>query len=231
MQTNEGSDVRHQATHAIRQDLGQPRRGAAPGRHLHPLHRPPPGARGHQPAGVRGPAHWPAARCAARTARSPSPTTTSRPSAPACPATSRKPTAASRCETLEKNVVEFGVPYIPILDKRQGIVHIIGPELGISLPGMTIVCGDSHTSTHGAMGALAFGIGTSEVEHVMATQTLLQAPAKNMRIEVTGNARLRLFRQGHRAGDHRQDHHGRRHRPRASNTPAMRSARWIWPDG
>ena len=89
-------------------------------------------------------------------------------------------------ETLEKNVVEFGVPYIPILDVRQGIVHIIGPELGISLPGMTIVCGDSHTSTHGAMGALAFGIGTSEVEHVMATQTLLQAPAKNMRIDVSG---------------------------------------------
>jgi 3-isopropylmalate/(R)-2-methylmalate dehydratase large subunit len=89
-------------------------------------------------------------------------------------------------ETLEKNVVEFGVPYIPILDKRQGIVHIIGPELGISLPGMTIVCGDSHTSTHGALGALAFGIGTSEVEHVMATQTLLQAPAKNMRIDVSG---------------------------------------------
>ncbi len=89
-------------------------------------------------------------------------------------------------ETLEKNVVEFGVPYIPILDVRQGIVHIIGPELGISLPGMTIVCGDSHTSTHGALGALAFGIGTSEVEHVMATQTLLQSPAKNMRVEVTG---------------------------------------------
>ncbi|HVC61146.1 MAG TPA: 3-isopropylmalate dehydratase large subunit [Acetobacteraceae bacterium] len=89
-------------------------------------------------------------------------------------------------ETLEKNVAEFGVPYIPILDVRQGIVHIIGPELGLSLPGMTIVCGDSHTSTHGALGALAFGIGTSEVEHVMATQTLLQSPAKNLRIEVTG---------------------------------------------
>ncbi len=89
-------------------------------------------------------------------------------------------------ETLEKNVVEFGVPYIPILDVRQGIVHIIGPELGISLPGTTIVCGDSHTSTHGAMGALAFGIGTSEVEHVMATQTLLQQPAKNMEIRVDG---------------------------------------------
>jgi 3-isopropylmalate/(R)-2-methylmalate dehydratase large subunit len=90
-------------------------------------------------------------------------------------------------ETLEKNVREFDVPYIPILDVRQGIVHIIGPELGISLPGMTIVCGDSHTSTHGALGALAFGIGTSEVEHVMATQTLLQRPAKNMKIEVTGS--------------------------------------------
>jgi 3-isopropylmalate/(R)-2-methylmalate dehydratase large subunit len=89
-------------------------------------------------------------------------------------------------QTLEKNVVEFGVPYIPILDVRQGIVHIIGPELGLSLPGTTIVCGDSHTSTHGAMGALAFGIGTSEVEHVMATQTLLQNPAKNMQIDVTG---------------------------------------------
>jgi 3-isopropylmalate/(R)-2-methylmalate dehydratase large subunit len=93
-------------------------------------------------------------------------------------------------ETLEKNVKAFGVPYIPIMDVRQGIVHIIGPELGLSLPGTTIVCGDSHTSTHGAMGALAFGIGTSEVEHVMATQTLLQSPAKNMRIDVSGTLGL-----------------------------------------
>jgi 3-isopropylmalate/(R)-2-methylmalate dehydratase large subunit len=89
-------------------------------------------------------------------------------------------------ETLEHNVAAFGVPYIPILDVRQGIVHIIGPELGISQPGQTIVCGDSHTSTHGALGALAFGIGTSEVEHVLATQTLLQNPAKNMLIRVDG---------------------------------------------
>jgi len=89
-------------------------------------------------------------------------------------------------ETLERNVAEFGVPYFPVLDARQGIVHIIGPEQGISLPGMTIVCGDSHTSTHGAMGALAFGIGTSEVEHVLATQTLLQKPAKNMLVRVDG---------------------------------------------
>ena len=87
-------------------------------------------------------------------------------------------------ETLERNVAEFAVPYIPIDDARQGIVHVIGPEQGLSLPGMTIVCGDSHTSTHGAMGALAFGIGTSEVEHVLATQTILQKPAKNMRVTV-----------------------------------------------
>ena len=89
-------------------------------------------------------------------------------------------------ETLERNVAEFGVPYFPILSAQQGIVHIIGPEQGISLPGMTIVCGDSHTSTHGAMGSLAFGIGTSEVEHVLATQTLLQNRAKNMLVRVDG---------------------------------------------
>jgi 3-isopropylmalate/(R)-2-methylmalate dehydratase large subunit len=89
-------------------------------------------------------------------------------------------------ETLERNVAEFGVPYFPVLDVRQGIVHIIGPEQGISLPGMTIVCGDSHTSTHGAMGALAFGIGTSEVEHVLATQTLLQKKSLNMLVQVEG---------------------------------------------
>ncbi len=89
-------------------------------------------------------------------------------------------------ETLEKNCAEFGVPYYGMDDIRQGIVHIIGPEQGFTLPGTTIVCGDSHTSTHGAFGALAFGIGTSEVEHVLATQTLLQRPAKNMRVAVEG---------------------------------------------
>ena len=88
--------------------------------------------------------------------------------------------------TLEENVAEFAVPYIPIDDPRQGIVHIIGPEQGLSLPGMTIVCGDSHTSTHGALGALAFGIGTSEVEHVLATQTVLQKSVRNMRVTVNG---------------------------------------------
>ncbi len=89
-------------------------------------------------------------------------------------------------ETLEKNAAQFGITHFGMTDKRQGIVHVIGPEQGFTLPGMTIVCGDSHTSTHGAFGALAFGIGTSEVEHVLATQTLIQRPAKSMRIRVEG---------------------------------------------
>jgi 3-isopropylmalate/(R)-2-methylmalate dehydratase large subunit len=89
-------------------------------------------------------------------------------------------------KTLERNVTEFGVPYIPVDDIRQGIVHIVGPEQGMTQPGMTIVCGDSHTATHGAFGALAFGIGTSEVEHVLATQTLLFKPAKTMRVTING---------------------------------------------
>jgi 3-isopropylmalate/(R)-2-methylmalate dehydratase large subunit len=90
-------------------------------------------------------------------------------------------------ETLARNAEEFGVTFFAMDDIRQGIVHIIGPEQGFTLPGMTIVCGDSHTSTHGAFGALAFGIGTSEVEHVLATQTLIQRPAKNMRITIEGD--------------------------------------------
>ena len=90
-------------------------------------------------------------------------------------------------ETLAKNASDFSVPYFNMEDIRQGIVHVIGPEQGFTQPGMTIVCGDSHTATHGAFGALAFGIGTSEVEHVLATQTLIQKPAKNMLVEVNGS--------------------------------------------
>ncbi|MFL5839987.1 MAG: aconitase family protein, partial [Thermoleophilaceae bacterium] len=89
-------------------------------------------------------------------------------------------------ETLERNCDEFGVPIYSLGSARQGIVHVIGPELGISQPGMTIVCGDSHTATHGAFGALSFGIGTSEVEHVLATQTMVQNKPKSMRILYTG---------------------------------------------
>ncbi|MGF1620984.1 MAG: 3-isopropylmalate dehydratase large subunit [Rhodomicrobiaceae bacterium] len=96
------------------------------------------------------------------------------------------PESATQIEALAKNAADFGIEYYDERDVRQGIVHVIGPEQGFTLPGMTIVCGDSHTSTHGAFGALAHGIGTSEVEHVLATQTLIQAKAKNMRITVDG---------------------------------------------
>ncbi|QEE34288.1 3-isopropylmalate dehydratase large subunit [Octadecabacter sp. SW4] len=89
-------------------------------------------------------------------------------------------------EALDKNAKDFGIHYYPVSDVRQGIVHIVGPEQGWTLPGMTVVCGDSHTATHGAFGALAHGIGTSEVEHVLATQTLIQKKSKNMKVEITG---------------------------------------------
>jgi 3-isopropylmalate/(R)-2-methylmalate dehydratase large subunit len=90
---------------------------------------------------------------------------------------------------LDQNAKEFGIHYYPVSDVRQGIVHIVGPEQGWTLPGMTVVCGDSHTATHGAFGALAHGIGTSEVEHVLATQTLIQKKSKNMKVEITGKLR------------------------------------------
>src|SRR6478735_8620537 len=97
------------------------------------------------------------------------------------------PTSKEQVTTLDHNIAEFGAAaFFPFLSKRQGIVHVIGPESGATLPGMTVVCGDSHTSTHGAFGALAHGIGTSEVEHVMATQTLLAKKAKNMLVRVEG---------------------------------------------
>ena len=89
-------------------------------------------------------------------------------------------------EVLEQNCEQFGIPIYSLGSDRQGIVHVIGPELGVTQPGMTIVCGDSHTATHGAFGALAYGIGTSEVEHVLATQTLIQSKSKNMRAMVDG---------------------------------------------
>jgi len=98
----------------------------------------------------------------------------------------KDPQSRTQVETLAHNCAEFGIRYYDMNDKRQGIVHIVGPEQGFTQPGMTIVCGDSHTSTHGAFGALAFGIGTSEVEHVLATQTLMQRRAKNMLIRVDG---------------------------------------------
>src|SRR5215203_2966047 len=97
------------------------------------------------------------------------------------------PVSARQVEVLRENTAEFGITNFPMGDPMQGIVHVIGPEQGRTLPGMTIVCGDSHTATHGAFGSIAFGIGTSEVEHVLATQTLIQAKPKTMEIRVDGD--------------------------------------------
>src|SRR3954463_13348997 len=107
------------------------------------------------------------------------------------PSTDRKaptpdPESAAQIAYLAENAKRFGLEYFDEFDKRQGIVHIIGPEQGFTLPGTTLVCGDSHTATHGAFGALAYGIGTSEVEHVLATQTLIQKKSKNMLVRVDG---------------------------------------------
>ena len=112
------------------------------------------------------------------------PTTAGRDNPDQMPEDSRIQVAA-----LDKNARDFGIHYYPVEDIRQGIVHIVGPEQGWTLPGMTVVCGDSHTATHGAFGALAHGIGTSEVEHVLATQTLIQKKSKNMKVEITGKLR------------------------------------------
>ena len=99
------------------------------------------------------------------------------------------PVSRTQVETLRRNCAEFGVRLFPMGDTDQGIVHVIGPQLGLTQPGMTIVCGDSHTSTHGALGAMAFGIGTSEVEHVLATQTLALRPFRTMAVNVMGHLR------------------------------------------
>ncbi len=115
--------------------------------------------------------------------------------------------------------------------ERQGIVHVIGPELGVTQPGMTIVCGDSHTATHGAFGALAFGIGTSEVEHVLATQCLVQHKPKHDADQLRRRARPRRHRQGPDPGDDRPDRHRRRAPGTWSSTPARRSRRSRWRAG
>ena len=141
------------------------------------------------------------------------------------------PISTSQIDTLRENADEFGIINFPMGDPRQGIVHIIGPELGLTQPGMTIVCGDSHTATHGAFGALAFGIGTSEVEHVLATQTLLQIAPEVAERRVDGELAAGRHGQGRDPVPHRPDHHRRRHRLRASSTPARRSGRCRWKSG
>ena len=138
------------------------------------------------------------------------------------------PISQKQIETLAANCEEFGIRLYGMGDPGQGIVHIIGPEQGLTQPGMTIVCGDSHTSTHGAFGALAFGIGTSEVEHVLATQTLPQQRPGTMAITVERRPAGRRHRQGHRAVDHRPASAPAVASARSSSTAAPRSARSRW---
>ncbi len=137
------------------------------------------------------------------------------------------PESAEQIATLAQNAKDFGIEYFNEFDKRQGIVHIIGPEQGFTLPGTTIVCGDSHTATHGAFGALAYGIGTSEVEHVLATQTLIQKKSKNMRAVVDGKLPAASPRRTSSSPS------SARSAPPAApamrwNMPARRSARCRW---
>ena len=122
--------------------------------------------------------------------------------------------AAKQIAALQANCKEFGVPLFDMDSPDQGIVHVIGPELGLTRPGMTIVCGDSHTSTHGAFGALAFGIGTSEVEHVLATQCLAQQKPKTMKIDVRGRLADGRYRKRSGTGNYRAHGHRRRNRAR-----------------
>ena len=120
--------------------------------------------------------------------------------------------AAKQIRVLEQNAAEFGVELFGLRSDRRGIVHVIGPELGATQPGSTIVCGDSHTSTHGAFGALAFGIGTTEVGHVLATQCLLQRRPRTFAVEVSGRLHPAVDREGPDSRHHRQDRRGGRHR-------------------
>ena len=131
-------------------------------------------------------------------------------------------------ETLRSNGAEFGVPLYSLGDVEQGIVHVIGPQLGLTQPGMTVVCGDSHTSTHGAFGALAFGIGTSEVEHVLATQTLPLKPFQTMAITVDGRAARGRHRQGRHPGASSPRSAPAAARATSSSTAARPSARCRW---
>ena len=140
---------------------------------------------------TKSPARRPSRACDLQAEKSGGPSGRWRPSIITCrlPAgRCRSPIEISRqqIDTLRKNCKDFGIRFYDLDDRNQGIVHVIGPELGLTQPGMTIVCGDSHTATHGAFGALAFGIGTSEVEHVLATQTLLQYKPQTLEIRVEG---------------------------------------------
>ena len=225
--TSFDQDIDHDRTaHTLRQDLGRPCGQRRAGRHVAPLYRPPSGPRGDQPAGLRGPAAGrPQGARARKDARRRRPQRADQPTASRA---SRTRKAASRSRRWPRTQPISASNIIRSPTRRQGIVHIIGPEQGFTLPGMTIVCGDSHTSTHGAFGALAHGIGTSEVEHVLATQTLIQRKAKNMLVRVDG----KLPRRRRPPRTSSSPSSARSARPAApamsSNMPARRSARCRW---
>ena len=141
------------------------------------------------------------------------------------------PISKQQIDTLRNNCHEFGIRIYDLNNPQQGIVHVIGPELGITQPGMTIVCGDSHTATHGAFGALAFGIGTSEVEHVLATQTLLQSKPKTFELRVDGQLGRGVTAKDVILYSDRPDRHRRRHRLRDRIHRPRRSAASRWKSG
>ena len=216
-------------SHARPEDLGRPRRPRGARRPDRPRHRPPPRPRGHQPPGVRGPPparpDGPPPRADDRDGR---PLDARRTTA-RCPSSTSRPPSRSR--SWQRNCEEFGIPLYALGSDRQGIVHVIGPELGLTQPGMTIVCGDSHTATHGAFGALAFGIGTSEVEMVLATQTPAPARPEDLRGPRGRPARARRHGQGHHPQPHLPHRRGRRHRPRVRVHAARPSGRSRWRSG
>ena len=175
----------------------------------------------HRPSTVCG---FPAGRCAVLISRSPPRTTTSRPATRCCRSPIRS--AAPRSRRCARTAPSSASGCYPMNDPGQGIVHVVGPQLGLTQPGMTVVCGDSHTSTHGAFGAIAFGIGTSEVEHVLATQTLPNARPKMMAVNVEGELPRRGHGQGHRACRHCRDRHRRRPGPH-HRVPRQRDPRSV----
>ena len=190
--------------------MGPPRRAQRAGRARPAVHRPPPGPRGHQPAGLRRHPAGGSARAATRPHRGHR--RSQRAHGGHRPAGGGPDLGAGSSRCSPPTRPSSASPTTAWAIPNQGIVHVIGPEQGRTLPGMTIVCGDSHTSTHGAFGALAFGIGTSEVEHVLATQTLPQVRPGTMAVTVTGTAPRRLHRQGRHPRHHRPHRHGRGHR-------------------
>ena len=191
------------------------------------LRRPAPDPRGHLGPGVRRPAAGRQAASGGPSCRSRRWITTSRPRTG--PITD--PLAKAQLDALRRNCEEFGVPLFATGSGREGIVHVIGPELGLTQPGMTIVCGDSHTSTHGAFGALAFGVGTSEVEHVLATQCLPQRRPRSMRVRFDGELPAERDGEGHDPRRDRPDRRGRRRRARDRVHRARRSAPSRWRTG